>query len=121
MHKIALLICLALTAGAASAAGLTDLEMVGRYAELERAAEAKLATLQQPNTSVLAPLCIAYSRVKRYGKLFACLDRLENKWKLLAINPRRTFPSLPRRRSPRHRQWQSTSHQRNKCDRAPDQ
>lgn len=56
---------------------LTDLEMRGRYAELEKAAELKLAQQKQPSTSVLTPLCFAYSRVKRYQKLFDCLDRLE--------------------------------------------
>ena len=64
---------------AQSAAGqiLTDLEMKGRFAELEKAAEQKLAKQGKPSTSVLSPLCFAYSRVKRYQKLFDCLDRLE--------------------------------------------
>lgn len=60
-----------------AATGLTDLEMLGRYAELEQAAEQVLAGQTKAKTSVLGPLCLAYSRVKRYGKLFGCLDRLE--------------------------------------------
>jgi len=66
---------------AQAAVGLTDLEMLGRYAELERAAEQRLAGQAQATTSVLGPLCLAYSRVKRYDKLFNCLDRLEQQIK----------------------------------------
>lgn len=72
-----LLITLAASAHALAATGLTDLEMLGRYAELGRAAEQMLAGQAKAKTSVLGPLCLAYSRVKRYDKLFGCLDRLE--------------------------------------------
>ncbi len=60
-----------------AAESLTDFEMVGRYVDLERAAEARLRTQGQPSTATLAPLCLAYSKLKRYEKLFACLDQLE--------------------------------------------
>jgi CHAT domain-containing protein len=83
---IMLLAVLGLPAGCATtpppagtSAGLTDLEMVGRFGELEKAAEQKLSAQASPGTSVLGPLCLAYSRVKRYGKLFDCLDRLEKR------------------------------------------
>lgn len=56
---------------------LTSLEMVGRYGELAKLAEKKLAAQGKPTTSVVAPLCTAYSRLKDYGKLFPCLERLE--------------------------------------------
>jgi CHAT domain-containing protein/tetratricopeptide (TPR) repeat protein len=56
---------------------LTSLEMVGRYGELAQLAQKKLAAQGRPTTSIVAPLCTAYSRLKDYGKLFPCLDRLE--------------------------------------------
>lgn len=65
------------TANAQPTQSLTELEMVGRYAELEKAAQGKLNTQGKPNTSVLAPLCLAYSKLKRYNKIFPCLDELE--------------------------------------------
>src|SRR3990170_1695155 len=61
--------------------GLTDLEMRGRYAELEKAAEQRLARQSQPDASLLGALCTAYSRVKRYKNLFDCLDRLDRQIK----------------------------------------
>lgn len=70
--------CLFLFAVTANA-GLTDLEMVGKFGELEKAAEQKLQEQKTPTTSVLGPLCLAYSRLKRYNKLFHCLDQLEKR------------------------------------------
>ena len=56
---------------------LTTLEMVGRYAELAKLAERRLAEQGQPSTSVVAPLCRAYSKLKEYRKLAVCLNQLE--------------------------------------------
>lgn len=64
----------------ADAAALTDLQMLGRYRELEKAAEQKLeASKQEPGASLLGYLCVAYSKLKRYNKLFDCLDKLEKR------------------------------------------
>lgn len=79
LRFLAFLAVAGVAAGAGAAESLTDLEMIGRFAELEKAAENKLAAAKQPNTAVLGPLCLAYSRVKRYGKLFDCLGRLEQR------------------------------------------
>lgn len=76
MLFVFLFLLAAFTASPSYGSGLTDLEMVGNFGQLERAAEQKLST-QPPSTSVLGPLCLAYSRTKRYGKLFECLDKLE--------------------------------------------
>lgn len=66
----------------ADAATLTDLQMLGRYRDLEKAAEQKLAASQkEPDASLLGYLCVAYSRLKRYNKLFDCLDKLERRIK----------------------------------------
>jgi len=62
-----------------AAESLTDFEMVGRYVDLERAAETRLKTQGDPSTATLAPLCLAYSKLKRYEKLFACLHQLEKR------------------------------------------
>ena len=73
-------ICAVLWCAFADAATLTDLQMLGRYRELERAAEQKLeASKQEPNASMLGYLCVAYSKLKRYNKLFDCLDKLEKR------------------------------------------
>ncbi len=64
-------------ADAQVAAKMTTLEMVGRFAELARVAEHRLAEQGRPGTSILAPLCRAYSKLKEYRKLATCLDQLE--------------------------------------------
>jgi CHAT domain-containing protein len=79
---------LALMAGGASAQSLTDLELIGRYQALEQTIERRLER-EPKSTSLLAPLCIAYSKVKRYARLFTCLDDLERSiaagdWKYVA-------------------------------------
>ena len=51
--------------------------VTSRYEELERIGEAETAGQQQVGTPKLMPLCMAYSKLKRYHKLFPCLDRLE--------------------------------------------
>ncbi len=57
--------------------GLTSLEMTGRYGDLARAARQRAEASASPGTAVLAPLCTAYARLKDYGRLLPCLDRLE--------------------------------------------
>lgn len=75
----------------ADAAALTDLQMLGRYRELEKAAEQKLeASKQEPGASLLGYLCVAYSKLKRYNKLFDCLDKLENASNRATISWKRT-------------------------------
>ncbi|MDD3846719.1 MAG: CHAT domain-containing protein [Syntrophorhabdaceae bacterium] len=76
---IGLFVCTLLFSVGAGAAGLTDLEMVGSFSELEKAAEQELARTGTPNTTILGHLCYAYSRLKRYSKLFDCLDGLEKR------------------------------------------
>jgi len=49
----------------------------GRFSDLERIAEAQVATKAQPLTSTLFPLCVSYAKLKRYDKVFPCLDQLE--------------------------------------------
>jgi CHAT domain-containing protein len=48
-----------------------------RYGELERHMEAEVPQLPSAPTEKLFPLCLAYSKVKRYNKLFPCLEQLE--------------------------------------------
>lgn len=71
-----ILACQCIPANAQAAEKMITLEMVGRFAELARVAEQKLDPAH-PATSVLAPLCLAYSRLKEYRKLATCLDQLE--------------------------------------------
>lgn len=56
---------------------MTTLEMVGRFAELARVAEHRLAEQARPATSVPAPLCRTYSKLKEHRKLTTGLDQLE--------------------------------------------
>ena len=51
--------------------------VTSRYEELERIGEQETAGLKQVSSPKLMPLCMAYSKLKRYNKLFPCLDRLE--------------------------------------------
>lgn len=67
------------TAGCASQMG-TEKEWAflgGRYGELEKLAEAGVTDLATAKTSKLYPLCVSYSKLKRYNKLFPCLDQME--------------------------------------------
>ncbi len=82
MNRRLLVLCATMLCAAPpawAAESLTDFEMVGRYVDLERAAETRLKTQGEPSTATLAPLCLAYSKLKRYEKLFACLDQLEKR------------------------------------------
>ncbi|HYD55764.1 MAG TPA: CHAT domain-containing protein [Burkholderiales bacterium] len=49
----------------------------GRYAELEVLGEREVGADPKPNSARLMPLCTAYAKLKRYNKVFPCLDRLE--------------------------------------------
>lgn len=51
--------------------------MAGRYGEMEKHAAAEVPDMAQAKTAKLAPLCMAYSKLKRYDKLAPCLDQLE--------------------------------------------
>ncbi len=51
--------------------------MSARYVELEQLGEKELREDPKAPSSKLAPLCMAYGKLKRYDKVFACLDRLE--------------------------------------------
>ncbi len=53
------------------------LESTGRYQELEQHMETRVKDTGAAKTSDLLSLCLAYSKTKRYNKLFPCLDRLE--------------------------------------------
>ena len=48
-----------------------------RYEELVRLAEAEVPDMAKAGTAKLVRLCLAYSKTKRYDKIFACADRLE--------------------------------------------
>ena len=53
------------------------LEASGRYEELEKHLRAAGTPLQEMKTQELFPLCISYSKLKRYDDLFSCVDLLE--------------------------------------------
>ncbi|HXF66383.1 MAG TPA: CHAT domain-containing protein [Burkholderiales bacterium] len=70
----------ALAPGAAEAQLMPErlrLMLSGRYAEVERLVEKEIAGDPRPKSAKLLPLCIAYSKLKRYHKVFPCLDRLD--------------------------------------------
>ena len=69
--------CATVPSPARTTSSLTDLEAVGRFGELEKAAAQRISTQTPPKTALLGPLCLSYARVKRYDKLFDCVDRLE--------------------------------------------
>ena len=54
-----------------------DLITTASYQELEQHIETRGKDTSAAKTSELFPLCLAYSKTKRYNKLFPCLDRLE--------------------------------------------
>lgn len=51
--------------------------MAAKYAELEQLGEKEIRDDPNPSSAKLMPLCVAYGKLKRYNKLFPCLDRLE--------------------------------------------
>lgn len=79
MRLAFLLVCL-LIAGSSWAQILPDrvrLLTSGRFADLEKLGEKEIAADSKPNSAKLMPLCFAYAKLKRYNKLFPCLERLE--------------------------------------------
>ena len=76
------LIPLFLLGGCATGSGILgerDAALVtSRYEELERIGEQETVGLKQVSSPKLMPLCMAYAKLKRYNKLFPCLDRLED-------------------------------------------
>jgi CHAT domain-containing protein len=50
----------------------------GRYSEVEKNLEAEVKDQPSAKTQKLYYLCISYSSLKEYNKLFPCLDRLES-------------------------------------------
>jgi CHAT domain-containing protein len=63
--------------GASAREGLTYLEGASRFADMVTGVEERIAEGAKPNADLVGPLCLAYGRLKRYSKLFECLDRLE--------------------------------------------
>jgi len=51
--------------------------MGGRFAEMQRIGEAEVTDLRTASTAKLYYLCLAYTKLKRYDKLFPCIDQLE--------------------------------------------
>lgn len=50
---------------------------LNRYHDAEKAIEQSIKTPEEADASVLAPLCYVYARLKHYGKLFECVDKLD--------------------------------------------
>src|ERR1043166_7580736 len=50
----------------------------GRYSELETYVSSRIKDMSSASTSQLMYLCYAYSRLKKYNKLFPCIDQLEH-------------------------------------------
>lgn len=76
----ALVLALMLFNAAAVQAMMPDrikLYTAGRYFELEQLTEKEVAEDPAPKSAKLMFQCAAYSKLKRYNKLFPCLDRLE--------------------------------------------
>ena len=88
---------------AASKDSLTMLEWEGKYQELEKAAESRLAAVAARNTTTLAPLCVAYSRLKRYSKLMSCLNDWSSLFRGATEPSRRIFRWCLHRMRPRCR------------------
>ena len=79
LGRVLVLLAVAALAGCATEM-LTDRDkamMAGRYAELEKRAEEQVPDIHTAKTAKLTPLCMAYSKLKRYDKLNPCLDQLE--------------------------------------------
>jgi len=57
----------------------TILEGAARYGELERHMEEKVRTPPEANNFDLYSLCLSYSRVKRYNKLFPCIEEMQKR------------------------------------------
>ena len=53
-------------------------QATGQYAELAKLGESKTAHSGKLPTTDLYPLCLSYSKLKNYSKLFPCIDKLED-------------------------------------------
>jgi len=53
--------------------------MASRYGELERHMEAKVKSLPEAENYDIYCLCLSYSKVKRYNKLFPCLNEMQKR------------------------------------------
>ncbi len=74
---LATIVLVAGIAKARAEEGLTYLEAAGRYGDLARQIEARLARGEPPTTTLVGPLCLAYGQLKRFDKLFDCAARLD--------------------------------------------
>ena len=54
------------------------LQITGQYGELAKLGESKAAHSDKLSTSDIYPLCLSYSQLKNYSKLFPCIDKLED-------------------------------------------
>jgi len=54
-----------------------NLEAEGRFSELERHMESQIKDPSKTSTSKLYHLCLSYQKLKKYRKLFPCLDCLQ--------------------------------------------
>jgi CHAT domain-containing protein len=52
--------------------------MSSQYSELERISEAENKDMSSVKSVDLIGVCIAYSKLKKYNKLFSCLEQMEN-------------------------------------------
>ena len=82
MIKIILVMLVALLTSGCGGGGVLRTEsdklwFSGRYDELAKHTESNIAQRGVAETPELYRLCLAYSKLKRYDKLFPCLDRLE--------------------------------------------
>lgn len=76
---LGLLIAASFFAGCFSAA-VSERERLlteSRYTEAEKLIEAQAAGEKNPKSGDLAEQCFVYSKLKKYNKLFACVDRLD--------------------------------------------
>lgn len=72
---------LLLTGGSAQAGllgdGVTYFWSASRFEEMEAAAREQLKDGDKQGATYVAPLCLALGKLKRYGQLFECVDRLD--------------------------------------------
>lgn len=80
MLRMLILVSMLAASVAAEAALIPErgkLFTAGRYVELEKLMEKEIGDDPNPKSSKLMFQCVAYGKLKRYNKLFPCLDRLE--------------------------------------------
>ena len=63
--------------GCMSMGGKMDALTAARYGDLEKAALADVPDMSKAKTVKLFPLCMAYTKEKKYDKAFPCLDQIE--------------------------------------------